>query len=314
MLKKRYLTAAGILVLAMACAGCGKPDSGTVIDATPTPTAAAEVTPTKAAQDVIDMQETVEETNVMGDKTTTASKLTIVNRTGSDIAAFYVREHPSDDEEDSEEWGDDLINGSFTLKNTDTAVYYYEKGTTAATYDIRITYTDADKNECFFRDLPMTTMKQITLRMNGTGDDSFPYATYTTTTGTTEYSTLSAVKKRLGLSDDEEDTSSEDPTPTPEADSDNNSDADPTSTPTPSDNSSDSGDDPSELPSSGDKSTAEEYIGFTIDDLQSTIGDAEMSEYDNDEEQGTTGHYYYSGFTVSTAVDEDGNEIVTGVW
>lgn len=69
------------------------------------------------------------------------------------MAAIYIRETPSDDSED-DEWGDDLVNGMFTLKNGENAVYYYEKGTSSATYDIRITYSDEEKNECFFRKLP----------------------------------------------------------------------------------------------------------------------------------------------------------------
>lgn len=42
------------------------------------------------------------------------------------MAAIYIRETPSDDSED-DEWGDDLVNGMFTLKNGENAVYYYEK-------------------------------------------------------------------------------------------------------------------------------------------------------------------------------------------
>lgn len=118
-------------------------------------------------------------------KTATASKVAIVNRTGSEIGAIYIRQHPEDEEEtDDDEWGDDLVDGMFTLKNGEQAVYYYKKPSSAGiTYDIRITYTDEDKNECFFRDLPLASMKQITLRMSGTGEDSIPYATYMTATG-----------------------------------------------------------------------------------------------------------------------------------
>ena len=84
----------------------------------------------------------------MGEKTSTASKVTIVNQTGSEIAAIYIRETPSDDadEDTADEWGDDLVNGMFTLKSGDNAVYYYEKPQSASTiYDIRITYTDEEK-------------------------------------------------------------------------------------------------------------------------------------------------------------------------
>ena len=160
------------------------------MQATPTPTQETAVTATPTPE-LINMEETVEK-NVMGEKTSTASKVTIVNKTGSEVAAIYVRETPSDDSED-DEWGDDLVNGMFTLKNGENAVYYYEKGSSSVTYDIRITYSDEEKNECFFRTLPLTTMKQITLRMDGSGDDSIPYATYLTASSTKEVSTLNDV-------------------------------------------------------------------------------------------------------------------------
>lgn len=53
---------------------------------------------------------------------------------------------------------------------------------------------------------------------------------------------------------------------------------------------------------------------MSIDDLESAVGSAQSSEYDEDDTTGTTGYYYYPDFTVSTSVDEAGNEIVTGIW
>lgn len=319
MFKKKYLAVAGLMALAVVISGCGKKNSGdSVVQATPTPTQETAVTATPTPE-LINMEETVEK-NVMGEKTSTASKVTIVNKTGSEVAAIYVRETPSDDSED-DEWGDDLVNGMFTLKNGENAVYYYEKGSSSVTYDIRITYSDEEKNECFFRTLPLTTMKQITLRMDGSGDDSIPYATYLTASSTKEVSTLNDVKKRLGLSTDDSDSdSSATPTPTDSSDdssSSNSSNSDsnnanPTSTPSP-DNNSDS-DDNNTDPTNSTIQKAESYIGMSIDDLESAVGAAQSSEYGDDDTAGTTGYYYYSDFTVSTSVDENGNEIVTGVW
>ena len=319
MFKKKYLAVAGLMALAVVISGCGKKNSGdSVVQATPTPTQETAVTATPTPE-LINMEEAVEK-NVMGEKTSTASKVTIVNKTGSEVAAIYVRETPSDDSED-DEWGDDLVNGMFTLKNGENAVYYYEKGSSSVTYDIRITYSDEEKNECFFRKLPLTTMKQITLRMDGSGEDSIPYATYLTASSTKEVSTLNDVKKRLGLSTDDSDSdSSATPTPTDSSDdssSSNSSNSDsnnanPTSTPSP-DNNSDS-DDNNTDPTNSTIQKAESYIGMSIDDLESAVGAAQSSEYDDDDTAGTTGYYYYSDFTVSTSVDENGNEIVTGVW
>lgn len=319
MFKKKYLAVAGLMALAVVISGCGKKNSGdSVVQATPTPTQETAVTATPTPE-LINMEEAVEK-NVMGEKTSTASKVTIVNKTGSEVAAIYVRETPSDDSED-DEWGDDLVNGMFTLKNGENAVYYYEKRSSSVTYDIRITYSDEEKNECFFRKLPLTTMKQITLRMDGSGDDSIPYATYLTASSTKEVSTLNDVKKRLGLSTDDSDSdSSATPTPTDSSDdssSSNSSNSDsnnanPTSTPS-ADNNSDPDDNDTD-PTNSTIQKAESYIGMSIDDLESAVGAAQSSEYDDDDTAGTTGYYYYSDFTVSTSVDENGNEIVTGVW
>ena len=284
MFKKKYLAVAGLMALAVVISGCGKKNSGdSVVQATPTPTQETAVTATPTPE-LINMEETTEK-NIMGEKTSTATN---------------------------------LVNGMFTLKNGENAVYYYEKGTSSATYDIRITYSDEDKNECFFRKLPLKTMKQITLRMDGSGDDAIPYATYMTASSTKEVSTLNDVKKRLGLStDDSEDDSSVTPTDSDKSDSNNSSDSDgnnasPTSTPSADNNSGSDGDNTD--PTNSTIQTAERYIGMSIDDLESAVGSAQSSEYDEDDTTGTTGYYYYPDFTVSTSVDEAGNEIVTGIW
>ena len=324
MLKKRYLAIAGLAALTVVVSGCGKKNTTEQTPVQVTPTETPQATPT-ATVELVDMEESSEK-NVIGEKTATASKAAIVNRTGSEIAAIYIRQTPADDDEESaDEWGDDLVNGMFTLKNGENAIYYYEKPSSSkVTYDIRITYTDEEASECFFRNLPLSTIRQITLRMDGSGEDAIPYATYLTANGTKEVSTLSEVKKRLGL-----DSDSEDPTQTPD-DSDSVS---PTQTPDDSDNTS-----PTQTPNSGDNNnnnnnnnnggddggntsptdstiqTAEGYIGRSLDDLISVIGDSGSSEYDEDPDNGTTGYYYYNNFTVSTTVDDDGNEVVTGVW
>ena len=324
MLKKRYLAIAGLAALTVVVSGCGKKNTTEQTPVQVTPTETPQATPT-ATVELVDMEESSEK-NVIGEKTATASKAAIVNRTGSEIAAIYIRQTPADDDEErADEWGDDLVNGMFTLKNGENAIYYYEKPSSSkVTYDIRITYTDEEASECFFRNLPLSTIRQITLRMDGSGEDAIPYATYLTANGTKEVSTLSEVKKRLGL-----DSDSEDPTQTPD-DSDSVS---PTQTPDDSDNTS-----PTQTPNSGDNNnnnnnnnnggddggntsptdstiqTAEGYIGRSLDDLISVIGDSGSSEYDEDPDNGTTGYYYYNNFTVSTTVDDDGNEIVTGVW
>ena len=176
-----------------------------------------------------------------------------------------------------------------------------------------------EKNECFFRKLPLTTIKQITLRMDGKDEDAIPYATYMTANSTKEISTLNDVKKRLGLETDE-DSDSVTPTPTEAPDDSNNSNnsntdnPDPTTAPSDNNGNSSNNNPSSDDPTNSTIQTAEKYIGMSIDDLVGAVGDSQSSEYDDDSATGTTGYYYYPDFTVSTSVDEEGNEIVTGVW
>ena len=153
----------------MAVSGCGKKKDTDVqpvaASATPTP----EVT--KAAE-IVDMKQPTEEeiANIMGEESATASKVIFVNNMGSDISSVYIRQHVEDeDDSDDDTWGSDLVDGKFTLKDKDKALYYFSPNATedstksTASYDIRVGFTDEDKNECFFRDIPLGTISQITL-------------------------------------------------------------------------------------------------------------------------------------------------------
>lgn len=95
MLKKRYLAIAGLAVLTIAASGCGKKNTTEQTPVQVTPTETPQATPTVTI-DLVNMEE-VSEKNVIGEKTATASKVAIINRTGSEIAAIYIRETPSDD-------------------------------------------------------------------------------------------------------------------------------------------------------------------------------------------------------------------------
>ena len=330
-MKKRYLILAGLLVMTVAAAGCGKKQTAETepVQATATPT--PEVT---KAVDMVDMQQTTDEDikNIMGEKSSTASKIIFVNNTGDDIQSLYIRTHVDEDSSDGEDdeddgWGDDLINGMFTLTDKDKALYYLPANTqqnankSTASYDIRIAYTDEDKNECFFRDIPLGTISQITLCMDGTDEDAIPYAKYLTGTSTKEVSTLDAVKKRLGMDDNSDSTDDSDKDSTDNSDStdsDNNSDNN-------DDNNGDNGnggnsddpgnggntDDPGNNDNPGNDgdmiSIAEQYIGQSLDALESACGSPQGSSYEDDPETGKTGFHYYSNFTVSTTV-------VAGIW
>lgn len=323
-MKKRYVILAALLVTALAAAGCGKKkteDTGKDGQVTVAPT---ENTDTASSDDssLVDMQKSddADIKNVIGDKTSTASRLILVNGTGAAVKGLYIR--PTTDDDD--DWGTELINGLFTLNDGDKALYYYEPdekdadGNAVTSYDIRITYEDEDYTDCYFRKLPLKTISKITLHMDGTAEDGIPYATYLTGTSKTETSTLSEVMARLGL-DDSEDSSEDDsqetdtaPTPT-SAPQQSDSTAAPTSAPQPTstpDNSGGSNTAPDD--SSADK--AKQYIGQPLSSLVAALGEANGSDYENEPETGETGYHYYDSFTVSTTVDDSGNEVVAGVW
>ena len=337
-MKKRFLILAGVLALTVAVSGCGKNKDTDVqpvaASATPTP----EVT--KAAE-IVDMKQSTEEeiANVMGEESATASKVIFVNNMGSDISSVYIRKHVEDeDDSDDDTWGNDLVDGKFTLKDKDKALYYFSPNAaedstkSTASYDIRVGFSDEGKNECFFRDIPLGTISQITLCMSGTEEDAIPYAKYLTGSTKREISTLNDVKKRLGMTDDSDSTDDQDTNSdnsdnsSQNTDSDSNSDADNSNNTDDnnSGNNSNSGDDNNNGDDNnggndnngGDDmiSTAEQYVGQSIDALQGACGSPQGSSYETDPETGKTGFYYYSNFTVSTTVDENGNEIVAKIW
>lgn len=134
------------------------------------------------------------------------------------------------------------------------------------------------------------------------------------------------MKKRLGLTDDSSDSSDDssnsntDVTPTPSQDdrsdnddqnSDNNGNGD-NDNPSPTDTPQNPDDGPSD--SDGMIATAQQYIGQSLSALEGACGSPQGSDYEDDPETGKMGLHYYSNFTVSTTVDENGNEIVSGIW
>lgn len=316
-MKKRYWIIAGILVLGLAAAGCGKKkeqEEGQL------PVTVAPAQEDKKSENLVEMEKSTDEDikNVMGEKTATSSQVILINKTGDDIAAIYIRPNTDDDEE----WGEDLVNGMFTLSNGDKAVYYYEKGSKSL-YDIRITYTDEDRNECFFRKLPLTTISQISLCMDGIGEDAIPYARYVSGTSKKETSTLKEVKQRLGLLDDDDEEDEEEdssqssgqttkPSPTQA----------PSVTQAPAATVTPGAEDPEDPEYPGEENplanTATGYIGQSLENLVGAVGEPSGSDYQEEPESGETGYHYYEtengSFTVSTTVDENGNEVVTGVW
>lgn len=282
-----------------------------------------EVTPTLAAQDgeLVNMQKitgTPAASKVLGTKTSTASSLTIVNSTGREIVELYIRSHVEDYSTDN--WGEDLMKEAFTLKNGESAVYYYEAGSSGSTYDIRIVYETGTDDENYFRDLNFRNMKEIKLVLT---DDSIPYATYYDESTKKNSSTLQEVKVRMGLLDASElqnGTSGSGSTTQQNTDKEegNQNTQQPNATPTPEPSNGGEGEGGTQVPpdTTSVREKAQTYIGSGIGDLMNDpdIGGANSSNYETDPDLGEVGYYYYDNFTVSTSVDENGNEVVTNIW
>jgi len=311
-MKKRYVILAGVLALSLAAAGCGK-EKETQKEA---PSVTVTPTPEAAGDDLVDMQQSKEEeiSNTMGEKTADAAKVVFTNKTGGEVAAIYIR--PNNESNDDDEWGEDLVQERFVLKNGDKVIYYLDKslkdedGKEVSLYDIRISYVEEGRNECFFREIPLKTIQEISLCMDGTGEDGIPYATYKSAGSKKEVSTLSAVKKRLGLLE-EEDSSDEDDT-TQDQEKDENGETQTTPSPTQAPEPTVEPEEPEEP--SDPVAQAEQYIGRPLSELIADCGDPTGQDYEDEPETGKTGYHYYPTFTVSTTVDENGNEIVAGVW
>lgn len=331
-MKKRYWILAGILALSIAAAGCGKKDDADKEEPATQVTEAPEET--SGEDGLVDMEQSSEKEpeieNVMGTKSETASSTIFTNEMGAEISRIYIR--PNTEDEDEDTWGSDLIEEAFVLADGQQALYYYEKeGSSGALFDIRIQFTDEDRNECFFRKIPLYTIKEISLCMDGSGEDGIPYATYMTDTGTKEISTLNEVKKRLGLLDSEDETEydedeeynsdedEEEPTPAPETTGTPGTTGTPEATGTPAPTEAPA--EPTETPSGGEydepttgSELAQSYIGKSLDELIAACGSPSGSDYEEEPETGETGYHYYDGYTVSTTIDENGNEVVAGVY
>lgn len=311
-MKKCKLLLAGTLLFCLAVSGCGKKETPVVeVEVTATPAPSVTAAPTEGALVEMQKSETADIKNRISVKSENTTQIILINDTGDDISAFYVRATIDDDEE----WGEELIQGKFVLKDGEKALYYFDPSTmetetsSGNTYDLRIAYTDEEKSECYFRKLPLKTIKQITLCMDDLGDYTIPYAKYLSGSSKVEISTLNEVKKRLGLldSDEDSDDGEEQPTPTSEPEQVPYDTPEPTQAPEePSDNGGDDQD--------SNITAAENCIGRSLDELIAICGEPSGSQYEEEPETGETGYHYYDNFTVSTTVDEDGNEIVAGVW
>ncbi|MDO4519006.1 MAG: hypothetical protein Q4B47_01725 [Eubacteriales bacterium] len=315
-MKKRYLMIAGLMAACMVTSGCGKKEQAadtteTQVTVAPAETTTQTVTPTPSANsNLVNMQKNTTPTaapdkNVIGNKTATASKVQIINKTGLTIAKMYIRPNVAD----GSEWGEQLLGESLKLNNNDLATYYCEKtavnedGDNVSAYDIYIICSDEDESEFYFRKLPLGEMSSVTLMLDGKGDDSIPYATYLLQGSSKSVSTLQEVKERLGRSDSDDSKKDE------ETNSDNNNDNS-NSSDNQNQNQNDSGEQTDVY--SDEANDAKTYIGLSKDELFSGMGEPDSSSVE-DQEDGKTGYYYYNGYTVSTSIDEEGNEVVTNV-
>lgn len=250
------------------------------------PSAAVIEMETVKEQETTEEQKQEEPDKVIGSETETALRMLVTNQAGDEITYLFIRNN------DDEDWGEERIGNGPTIADGEKAVLYFEKDENAVLYDLRIGFADEDKSELFFRKLPLDTITEISLCMEGTDEDGIPYARYKTTADNKEVSTLLEVKVRLGLLTEEEaqeiaaaeaaqvefEVSEE------------------------------------ETPKEATKEDAQTCIGKPLKALTDLCGQPRKTTYKNETETGLTGYHEYKKFTVSTTVEEDGNEIVAGVW
>ncbi len=366
-MQKRFGLLAGLTIMALLAFGCGRNNEESEEDTSQDDAVVIEEDEEEENNDnLVPMEKTTEDdkssiTNIMGDKTAGAD-VVIENDTGLDISEFYCR--PSGEEED---WGSDYIKGAFTLKNGDKALLYYdpnaksEDGKAITSYDLRVNFTKEDESTCMFRNLPLSDIEEMQLKM----EDGVPFVTYISLSTKRSVSTLEDAKARMGLTDEDEDeddtsdTSNDDDQDVEETDDsdeliaddiDSDSDVEAEAsddeteeaaadsgeavnsgeTEEASNSSYDSGydsggyysgdsdtyyaDSSGNYDSSGGSSSADDYVGDSMNSWEGQYGSASSSEYDIDPDTGATvGYYYYDGYTVET-IEENGEEVVTGVW
>ncbi|MBR2528421.1 MAG: hypothetical protein IKE58_08135 [Blautia sp.] len=350
---KRIFSVLSCLLLAISIAGCGtKNDTVSPVLPTSTPVPAevslaqeipavsqAPVAPEAEQGELVEMQASPASSiaNQVGENLAGSLSVIVENQLGMDVGEFYVRIHP---QEDSDNWGDELIENSFLLGRGSKMVYYFQPARSAGSgssssvlYDLRVICTDEDENEFYFRSLPLQTITQITLRLNGTGDDAWPYATYMVSGGTKEFSTLQEVMRRVGAMEedyeDEEEDYYEDDYLT-NVDVDNlESDYDPmtpeNTEPTQAPQEAAPTQAPEAVVDTGeingssnemtdDMQTANGYMGDSYGNLTGELGGANGDDYAEIPELGNVGYHYYDSYTVMTQVGEDGTETVIGVY
>lgn len=335
-MKKKYLLLVGILAVCFALGGCKKKSDADKVTAAKEPTIITKDNSVSGQVVEIEQGSKIDKskiTNIMGTKTATAGELVITNLTGHEISEFYARLSSEED------WGDDYIAGTFTLNNSDMALFYYEKedqsfGSVAVQYDLCVAFADGTESECYFRELPLSDIEELSLNI----EDGVPYVKYQSLSTKQQISTLSAARKRMGLpesssanstggSSSQTSSSAVGNASGSEANSGSSAGTQPSETgigdgTNPSDPGNDpGGNDGSDIPpglagqGTDLRETAQGYVGQDMDSLIGQVGSANASEYGTDEETGSSiGYYYYDGFTVSTIEGEDGSQIVTGVW
>ena len=330
-MKKRMISLIGLCLMMLTLSSCGlrsaSPVTPVELTPTPTPEPDLQVTPAPAQGELLEMQASPESEykNIVGNNTAGALSFVVENRLGVPVADFYLRQTPED--EDDMEWGTELIGNSFRLDNGDKMLCYFTKSSSSANrYDLRVNLANEDEEELYFRYLPLESISRVTLRLDGTGYSALPYATYAGTSGSSkEVSTLEEVKRRVGISDDEDTdySAEEEETETEE----NNETFD-----EPEEEEEmieDTGEeevreaeeevDPGIIEGDSNASTAEmdtarSYIGQSVEDLEGAIGMSNSVDYVDEPELGETGYHYYNSYTVMTSVDENGNEIVVSIW
>lgn len=190
--KKKAAVVTLCAVMALAGMGCGNKKQDMAAETTPAPTA----TPVPVTSTPTPMPTPTQAPKLIGIKTDTAKYVTLINRAGVDLREIYIQD------EETEEWGNNLIPAESSVEDKEQVEMYYEPQDDGE-YQIKIVTEDAEEFEIY--DAELDDMKQTTLYI----EEGTAYLKYTSVSSKTE-KTTTEINSSDDLSYEDEDTTSED--------------------------------------------------------------------------------------------------------
>lgn len=188
--KKKAAVVTLCAVMALAGMGCGNKKQDMDVAATPVPTA----TPVPVTSTPTPMPTPTQAPKLIGKKTDTAKYVTLINRADIALREIYIQD------EETEEWGNNLIPAESSVEDKEQVEMYYEPQDDGE-YQIKIVTENAEEFEIY--DAELDDMKQTTLYI----EEGTAYLKYTSVSSKTEKTTTEINSSDDSSYDDESGTS-----------------------------------------------------------------------------------------------------------